>query len=82
MTKCTISRREPLKVFADSQVAAKGFADTGQNLSALLTKSQAREQQSRFEAPLLESLAANSIPWDIAFRERLIAETEQIVERY
>ena len=82
MTTVTIFLPESLKAFADSQIPRKGYGDIGRYLSVLLGEAQAREEEARLEALLLEGLASPSLPLDNAFRERLNAKVEQIIERH
>ena len=82
MATVTISLPESLKSFVESQLAAKGFGNVSEYFRSLLRDAQAKEQEARLEALLLEGLASQSIPFDAAFRERLEAKTEAILDKY
>lgn len=82
MATITISLPDSLKAFVDSQLATKGFGNVSEYFRSLLRDAQAKEQEARLEALLLEGLASRSIPLDAGFRERLEARTEQILDKY
>jgi hypothetical protein len=48
----------------------------------LLRDDRISEQEARLGALLLEGLASRSIPFDAAFRERLAARTQALLEKY
>jgi putative addiction module CopG family antidote len=82
MATVTISLPESLKSFVESQLATKGFGNVSEYFRSLLRDAQAKEQEARLEALLLEGLASHAIPFDADFRERLEAKTEAILEKY
>ncbi len=82
MATVTISLPESLKSFVESQLANKGFGNVSEYFRSLLRDAQAKEQEARLEALLLEGLASHSIPFDADFRARLEAKTEAILEKY
>ena len=82
MTTLTISLPDSLKTFIDAEVAAKGFGNVSEYIRTLLREAQAKEQEARLEALLLEGLASERIPLDAAFRRNLEAKVEQILDRH
>jgi antitoxin ParD1/3/4 len=82
MTTVTISLPDSLKTFIDSQIATKGYGNVSEYFRSLLREAQAKEQEARLEALLLEGLASRSIPLDAQFRQGLEAKVEQILDKY
>lgn len=82
MTTLTISLPDLLKTFIDAEVAAKGFGNVSEYIRTLLREAQAKEQEARLEALLLEGLASKRIPLDAGFRKNLEAKVEQILDRH
>ncbi len=82
MVTVTISLPDSLRAFVDTQIAAKGYGNVSEYFRTLLREAQAKEQDARLEALLLEGLASKSIPLDADFRERLQVKTEQIIDKY
>lgn len=82
MTTITISLPDSLKAFVESQLAAKGYGNVSEYFRSLLREAQAREEEVRLEALLLEGLASREIPLDDAFRARLEGKIEQILARH
>ncbi len=82
MTTVTISLPDSLKAFVDGQVATKGFGNVSEYFRSLLREARAKEEDARLEALLLEGLASDRMPLDPAFRKRLEAKVEQIIERH
>jgi antitoxin ParD1/3/4 len=82
MTTLTISLPDSLKAFIDEQLATKGFGNVSEYVRSLLREAQAKEQEARLEALLLEGLASQTIPLDVDFRRRLEAKAEQIYDKY
>jgi len=82
MTTVTISLPDSLRAFVDTQLATKGYGNVSEYFRSLLRDAQAKEEDARLEALLLEGLASKRIPLDAAFRQRLEAKTEQILEKY
>ncbi len=78
----SISLPDSLKALLDSQMATKGFGNVSEYFRSLLREAQAKEQEARLEALLLEGLASKTVPFDAAFRKRLEAKAEQILEKY
>jgi antitoxin ParD1/3/4 len=82
MTTLTISLPDSLKAFIDEQLATKGFGNVSEYVRSLLREAQARDQEARLEALLLEGLASQTIPLDADFRHRLEAKAQQIFDKY
>jgi antitoxin ParD1/3/4 len=82
MTTVTISLPDSLKTFVESQIATKGYGNVSEYFRSLLREAQAKEQEARLEALLLEGLASRSIPLDDQFRQGLEAKVEQILGKY
>jgi antitoxin ParD1/3/4 len=78
----TISLPDSLKAFIDTQIATKGYGNVSEYFRSLLREAQAKEQDARLEALLLEGLASKRIPLDAEFRKRLEAKAEQILGKY
>jgi antitoxin ParD1/3/4 len=81
MTTVTISLPDSLKEFVDKQLATKGYGNVSEYFRSLLREAQAKEEDARLEALLLEGLASKSIPLDDDFWKRLEAKTEKILEK-
>lgn len=82
MTTVTISLPDSLKAFIDTQLATKGYGNVSEYFRGLLREAQAKAQDARLEALLLEGLASKRIPFDAEFRKRLEAKAEQILDKY
>ncbi len=82
MTTITISLPESLKEFVDVQLATKGFGNVSEYFRSLLREAQAKEQEARLEALLLEGLASKRIKLDADFRRGLNAKVEQILDKH
>ena len=82
MTTVTISLPDSLKAFIDSQLASKGYGNVSEYFRSLLREAQAKEEDARLEALLLEGLASKRLPLDGDFWKRVEAKTEAIIERH
>jgi antitoxin ParD1/3/4 len=82
MTTVTISLPNSLKAFVEGQLAAKGYGNVSEYFRSLLREAQAKEEEARLEALLLEGLASQRIPLDGEFWKRLEAKTEAVIERH
>ena len=82
MTTVTISLPSSLKAFIDTQIATKGYGNVSEYFRSLLREAQAKEQEARLEALLLEGLASKRIPLDGEVRKGLQAKAEQILDKY
>lgn len=58
MATVTISLPDSLKDFVDAQLANKGYGNVSEYFRGLLREAQAREQDARLEALLVEGLAS------------------------
>lgn len=82
MTTITIPLPESLKEFVDVELATKGFGNVSEYFRSLLREAQAKEQEARLEALLLEGLTSKRIRLDADFRRGLNAKVEQIVSKH
>lgn len=82
MSTLTISLPESLKAFIDSQVTGKGYGNVSEYLRSLLREAQAKEEDARLEALLLEGLASKRIPLDAEFRKELEAKVERLLDKH
>jgi antitoxin ParD1/3/4 len=82
MTTVTISLPESLKAFIDSQLATKGYGNVSEYFRSLLREAQAKEEDARLEALLLEGLASQRLPLDEDFWKRMEAKTEAIIDKH
>jgi antitoxin ParD1/3/4 len=79
MTTVTISLPESLKRFVDDQLASKGYGNVSEYFRSLLREAQAKEENARLQALLLEGLASDRIPLTDAFWADLRAEAAQLL---
>ena len=84
MTTVTISLPETLKTFIDEQLATKGYGNVSEYFRSLLRDAQAREEEARLEALLLEGLATGGpdIPLKRAFWTDLKAEARDLAKKH
>jgi antitoxin ParD1/3/4 len=82
MATLTISLPDSLKTFIETQLAAKGYGNVSEYFRSLLRDAQAKEEEARLEALLLEGLASNRLPLDARFLKGIEAKTEEIVEKH
>jgi antitoxin ParD1/3/4 len=82
MTTLTIALPESLKTFIDTQLATKGYGNVSEYLRSLLRDAQAKEEEARLEALLLEGLASNRLPLDARFLKAIASKTEEIFEKH
>jgi antitoxin ParD1/3/4 len=82
MSTLTISLPESLKAFIDAQLATKGYGNVSEYVRSLLREAQAKEEDARLEALLLEGLASQRLPLDADFRKRIEAKAEAILDKY
>jgi antitoxin ParD1/3/4 len=82
MTTLTISLPDSLKAFIDAQLATKGYGNVSEYVRSLLRDAQAKEEEARLEALLLEGLASKRLPLDAEFLKGIEAKTAQIVDKY
>ena len=82
MTTLTISLPDSLKAFIDAQLATKGYGNVSEFFRSLLREAQAREEEARLEALLVEGLASKRLPLDAEFLKGIEAKTAELVDRY
>lgn len=82
MTTITISLPDSLKAFVETEVDTKGYGNVSEYFRTLLRDAQAKAQDARLEALLLEGLASQAIPLDAAFRTALEGKVEAILMKY
>jgi antitoxin ParD1/3/4 len=82
MTTVTISLPDSLKEFVDKQLATKGYGNVSEYFRSLLREAQAKEEDARLEALLLEGLASKSIPLNDDFWNSVEAKTEKILKKH
>ena len=82
MTTVTISLPDSLKTFIDSQLATKGYGNVSEYFRSLLREAQAKEEDARLEALLLEGLASKSVPLGAEFWKRMEARTKAIINKH
>ena len=82
MPNVTISLPDSLKAFVDDQLATKGYGNVSEYFRGLLREAQAKEEEARLEALLLEGLASRRIPLNSQFREALTARAKKILDKH
>jgi antitoxin ParD1/3/4 len=82
MTTVTISLPDSLKEFVDNQVTSKGYGNVSEYFRSLIREAQAKEEEARLEALLLEGLASRRIPFDTKFRKGLQTKLEQVLDKF
>jgi antitoxin ParD1/3/4 len=82
MTTVTISLPESLKKFVDAQLASKGYGNVSEYFRSLLREAQAKEEDARLQALLLEGLASDRIPLTDTFWADLKAEAAQLLNAH
>ena len=83
MTTVTISLPESLKGFVEKQLATKGYGNVSEYFRTLLREAQAKEEDARLEALLLEGLASGEdIPLTKEFWKTLKAEAGHLARKY
>lgn len=82
MTTLTISLPDSLKAFIDTQLATKDYGNVSEYFRSLLWEAQAKEEEARLEALLLEGLASKRLPLDAEFLKGIEAKTAKILDKY
>ena len=84
MTTVTISLPESLKTFIDEQLATKRYGNVSEYFRTLLRDAQAREEDARLEALLVEGMTAggDDIPLTRAFWTDLKAEAMVLAKKH
>jgi putative addiction module CopG family antidote len=81
-TTITISLPDSLKAFVERQLASKGYGNVSEYFRGLLREAQAKEEDARLEALLLEGLASKRIPLDREFRKAMQTKVEQVLDKH
>jgi len=82
VTTVTISLPESLKAFVERQLANRGYGNVSEYFRTLLREAQAKEEDARLEALLIEGLASGKdIPLTKEFWSTLKAEARQLVQK-
>ncbi len=83
MTTVTISLPESLKTFIEEQIATKGYGNVSEYFRTLLREAQAKEDDARLEALLIEGLASGEgIPLTRKFWSELKAEAAELARKH
>ncbi len=83
MTTVTISVPESLKTFIEEQVAAKGYGNVSEYFRTLLRQAQAKEEDEKLEALLIEGLTSGKdIPLSKEFWSELKAEAGALARKH
>ncbi len=83
MTTVTISLPESLKTFIEEQIATKGYGNVSEYFRTLLREAQAKEDDTRLEALLIEGLASGEgIPLNRKFWRELKAEAAELARKH
>ena len=82
MTTITISLPDSLKAFVETEVDTKGYGNVSEYFRTLLRDAQAKAQDARLEALLLEGWASQAIPLNAAFRTALEGKVQAILMKY
>jgi antitoxin ParD1/3/4 len=83
MTTVTISLPESLKAFVERQLARRGYGNVSEYFRTLLREAQAKEEDARLEALLLEGLTSGKdIPLAKEFWSALKAEASQLAQNH
>jgi antitoxin ParD1/3/4 len=83
MTTVTISLPESLRTFVDEQIAIKGYGNVSEYFRMLLREAQAKEEDAKLEALLIEGLTSGEdIPLSREFWSELKAEATQLARKH
>jgi antitoxin ParD1/3/4 len=83
MTTVTISLPDSLKTFVEEQTATKGYGNVSEYFRTLLRQAQAKEEDARLEALLIEGLTSGEeIPLSGEFWTELKAEAAQLAKKH
>ena len=83
MTTVTISLPESLKTFVDEQTATKGYGNVSEYFRTLLRDAQAKQEDAKLEALLIEGLASGGdIPLSREFWSELKTEAAQLASKH
>lgn len=83
MTTVTISVPESLKTFVEEQIATKGYGNVSEYFRTLLRQAQAKEEDEKLEALLIEGLTSGKdIPLSKEFWGELKAEAAALARKH
>lgn len=83
MTTVTVSMPDSLKDFLDTEVQTKGYGNVSEYIRTLLREAQAKNEDARLEALLLEGLASGeAIPVTPEFWKELRADAAKILAQH
>ncbi len=83
MTTVTISLPESLKTFIEEQIATKGYGNVSEYFRTLLREAQAKEEDAKLEALLIEGLTSGEdIPLSREFWTELKAEAAELARKH
>ena len=83
MTTVTISLPESLRTFIEEQIAVKGYGNVSEYFRTLLREAQAKEEDERLEALLIEGLTSGKdIPLSKEFWGELKAEAAELAKKH
>ncbi len=83
MTTVTISLPESLKTFIEKQIAAKGYGNVSEYFRTLVREAQAKEEDARLEAQLIEGLTSgDDIPLSGEFWRELKADAAALARKH
>jgi antitoxin ParD1/3/4 len=83
MTTVTISLPESLKSFIDEQIATKGYGNVSEYFRTLLREAQAKEEDAKLEALLIEGLTSGEdIPLSREFWSELRTEAAELARKH
>jgi antitoxin ParD1/3/4 len=83
MTTVTISLAELLKTFVEEQTTTKGYGNVSEYFRTLLREVQAKEEDAKLEALLIEGLTSGEdIPLSREFWTELKAEAAELAKKH
>jgi antitoxin ParD1/3/4 len=83
MTTVTISLPESLKAFVEEQTATKGYGNVSEYFRTLLRDAQAKEEDAKLEALLIEGLTSGEdIPLSREFWSDLKSEAAELAKKH
>lgn len=83
MTTVTISLPESLKTFIEEQLATKGYGNVSEYFRTLLREAQAKEDDAKLEALLIEGLTSGEdIPLSREFWSELKTEAAALARKH
>jgi antitoxin ParD1/3/4 len=83
MPTVTISLPDSLKTFIEEQIATKGYGNVSEYFRTLLREAQAKEEDAKLEALLIEGLTSGEdIPLSREFWSELKAEAAELARKH